>query len=669
MDDLNEELQALIVQSEDLFFKNKLDELDNLICDEVLEEHGYHNILNTFLFLLLFESEIEVNEDEIKEYSEYSDILDWQKKMLLGFLAIKKKDYEGAKEQFMHCYQLREETKFVFYIALCQLQSKDYWTAASNYTICIDNKFEHSNLHFLRGRSYQLAEEIDKALFDYNEQISHGDSNAFTFFSRGLCYDQKSNFEEALKDYDRAIELDPKIAVAYLQKAIILDKKGKLEDTYRCLDEAKAKCDIGARTNVYFNLVALVYKRNINYDGALFKMVDFFMKIATLVKPYRLSEKEGDRFFGLLIGDVLPAIVGFSEIAMNIDDVWPAVEGSYKKPARMVAHYTNLETVDKLVMVDDDLDDSSDENIVSGKLRYSNTAFLNDPVEGRVLFDYFKASGIGSNNDWDEIVRLFDHGKIINSDFYIGSFLPVDDSHEDDLVMWRTYGKDSAKNEAAGCCLIIDTSFFDKHFSTPRAIQSQVKRNQFNYSQFEIGLNQPLYRVLYYNRRSNRFFNISNSSTKQDTTSTSGIIEDKDRDIKNFLNRIATSIIKLNESVFFDKRLEEYENNKLNSLKNEVITYVLSELRFFFKSADYSYENELRVVVSGQGRNVEISKEDVLPRRTYVESKYQIKPYLRKIILGPKVSTPDRWVYLDTKMKRDKPLNAFELVKSRCDFQ
>jgi hypothetical protein len=109
--------------------------------------------------------------------------------------------------------------------------------------------------------------------------------------------------------------------------------------------------------------------------------------------------------------------------------------------------------------------------------------------------------------------------------------------------------------------------------------------------------------------------------------------------------------------------------NRLNNAIDGIVYYLITELRYYFKSADYSYENEERVVLSvpPRSRLVKIDDGAILPKRLYVEAKNSIRKHITKIILGPRVIHPERWSYLKVRMiKSDFDL---ELVKSNCKFQ
>jgi hypothetical protein len=200
--------------------------------------------------------------------------------------------------------------------------------------------------------------------------------------------------------------------------------------------------------------------------------------------------------------------------------------------------------------------------------------------------------------------------------------------------MWRTYGKDEDLNEAAGCCMLLDIDFFDDLVNKHMALGKDDDN---------VKAAHPLYKVLYYNQRDGEFVGTDKVE-------------------------IANSIKKLKNALKQLLQMREEDNKKLNIAIEKVLYHSLSELRFFFKSSDYSYENELRVIQFATRDNIVIiDGVGPTPRKMYIESTKSVKPFLKKIVLGPKVQHPERWMYLAEKMKRDG--HEMDIVYSTCHFR
>jgi len=114
----------------------------------------------------------------------------------------------------------------------------------------------------------------------------------------------------------------------------------------------------------------------------------------------------------------------------------------------------------------------------------------------------------------------------------------------------------------------------------------------------------------------------------------------------------------------------------------------LSTISFLFKSADYMYENEVRVIKSVPRDSELIKSSEVkipgLPKkRLYIESNNEILPFIKKIHLGPKVENHQQWsLYFDFEIRQrareiaamdSRPFelrpSEIEILKSECKFQ
>ncbi|MES2728185.1 MAG: tetratricopeptide repeat protein, partial [Bacteroidota bacterium] len=433
---------------------------------------------------------------------------------------------------------------------------------------------------FEEGSAYSDKGEYDKAIADYTKAIELKNDFIYPYRNRGVVKEKLNYNEEALNDYNAALKIDPTDIWANYYRDELYAKMGvpvKLDD---------AKADVTLYQIV--NSVELLENENDKL---------------TLIQNYKLR--------------IEPIITKIRNYTSKINEIF-----GNEINEKLLAHYSNLKTADILTVKE------------GSKLRYSNAVFMNDPEEGKILIDCLN----NLDGDSDAIKTAFYNvQREERTNFYLGSFLPVKDDHEDELLMWRTYGKDENRNEAAGCCLLIDFNFFDKSDGKHIAMSSDNDIGKNNIA-------HPLYKVIYYNKR-----------TKKIEGDTEEVIA---KQLKN-LAKVLKELLERKDKV-------ESENNKAI---DKILYHSLSELRYFFKSADYYFENELRVIQFATHQDiVQIDKEsNILPRRMFVESSKEIKPYLKKIILGPKVPHPERWMYLEEQMKRNG--YPIELVQSNCQYQ
>lgn len=307
------------------------------------------------------------------------------------------------------------------------------------------------------------------------------------------------------------------------------------------------------------------------------------------------------------------------------------------------------------------------------KINYSNVIYMNDPLEGKLFFKYL--------ND-DKIKESFDNAKSRSeTSVYLGSFLPVDDSgnersHEDDLVMWRTYGKDENGREASGCSIVIDTNFFQTVTESKKATNSNNKiLPRIQVSSFPE--DERLMTMIYLKKNKDGFE-----------------IEGQ------FKNKIENEIKELKEQLKLLLELIDGSfpvSKVFKELIEDMIFQALSELSYLFKSSDYSFENEVRIIKhmsldSDLIRCREINFSNTPNKILYIESNNNILPYIRKIYIGPKVAQKEKWsLYLDYEIRqRNKEMKKHEsniseniatsveakqdkldikIIKSKCEFQ
>lgn len=93
----------------------------------------------------------------------------------------------------------------------------------------------------------------------------------------------------------------------------------------------------------------------------------------------------------------------------------------------------------------------------------------------------------------------------------------------------------------------------------------------------------------------------------------------------------------------FNKLLQELKTkiSSLNEKERIPTVKLLNDIAYLFKSAEYQYEHEVRLVVQGVGFKKNIENVNY-PPKVYVEL-IDIVPVLHKITLGPKVERADEW--------------------------
>ena len=308
-------------------------------------------------------------------------------------------------------------------------------------------------------------------------------------------------------------------------------------------------------------------------------------------------------------------------------------------------HYTSGEALQSILGKEDKAPFS-----ISGKTRLNNANYMNDPEEGVIL---------------EEILKLEKRNPLEPSSWFLMSFT----SKTDDLAMWSQYG-----NNAEGVCIVLNENDFARYHSlsdlpwyqknSDKQIGHKMKSsveiqndNSLNESDkekstrgnesvqnYEDKHSTPnndmdyLYRVAYV---SGDQFDIEETElfTHEEVTRLTGLLENLKselRDYKNFRDQ------------FYEKAIGD----------------CIEEIRYLFKSVDYKYEEELRILqyanLIPDNKKIKI---DYSPEfgKLYVERENPIQ--IEKVIFGPKFPNPEYVTpllkLLDDKIDYEKSMIKF----------
>ena len=579
--------------------------------------------------------------------------------------------------------------------------------AIADYTKAIELKPDNVKAYYNRGIAWSDLREFDKAIADYTKAIELKPDNVKAYYNRGIAWSDKKEFTNAIADYSKAIEIDPTYSNAWYNRGIarfgigdidgaIADYSGSIKaapqypDAWNNLgialndqgkyDEAIQNYNEAIRLQANYpealNNRGLAWHNKGNYDAAI---ADYNMVIS-LKKDYANAYRNrGLSYFAK--ANYQQAIVDFEQaiacdpttfsflekniklaeekleeakkmsassaaqsdkdekaaIEQQIDEVINTIRKASKSNVQTIVHYTKILVADIYV------------KNPQSKMHYSNAIYMNDPMEGKIFFEYI--------NDAD-IQEAYANGeKRTETSVYLGCFLPVEEvdgdlTNADELVMWRTYGKDEFGKEATGCSIVMDTQFF------------QEKR-QGSQDAGSIDSAAELLSVVYIKNQKNG----------------KKILNDTDNTIHMALDKLKMLLKKLIELSNNHKPKDAFNKEIENNIFKK-----LSTISYLFKSADYDFEQEVRVITyMPRSSNLICFRElkDEKPsKRFYVESANEILPYIKKIYLGPKVENHQHWsLYLDYEIRqRAKEFAALpnppysikaaeiEIVKSLCQF-
>lgn len=182
------------------------------------------------------------------------------------------------------------------------------------------------------------------------------------------------------------------------------------------------------------------------------------------------------------------------------------------------------------------------------------------------------------------------------------------------------YGKED-KEEAKGCAITIDTASLIKDIQEALVPDSKADTSTINNDELSF------YRVAYCKVDDENSFIVPGVNAKE---------------VKK-LNNCMRELLKETESF---RAEEDFDQQDLEELLNKIA--------YLFKSDEYQYEQELRLVVSGVGFEKKFSESSLPnPPKVYIEL-VPIRPLIRKITLGPKVERADEWaVAFHYSLKKD----------------
>lgn len=221
----------------------------------------------------------------------------------------------------------------------------------------------------------------------------------------------------------------------------------------------------------------------------------------------------------------------------------------------------------------------------------SNACYMNDPSEGQALIKTLAS-------------KLPDFSDLLDKQSY-NIYLSCFTTAIDELPMWVMYG-----NDGKGCCLLFKRDFFD--------FTSEEFSDELMIDEHCAGENNFLFRVAYLSSETNE---ITLDTFPQD---------DKDLDQK-----LAAAMGNLQ---FHLNQIGQIQGKKRDKAVNDILTFILGQIRYLFKDDSYAHEHELRIIRYSEEPKVD-NESWVVPQ-LFVEVEKPLE--YSQIILGPKVEQTNR---------------------------
>ena len=308
-------------------------------------------------------------------------------------------------------------------------------------------------------------------------------------------------------------------------------------------------------------------------------------------------------------------------------------------------HYTKGKTLQNLL--DQDTGKTDDTKFsVSGKTRLYNANYMNDPEEGVVIEEILEPSKDGERTSYFEKRNILDP-----SPWFLMSFT----SKTDDLTMWSQYGDD-----AQGVCLVLKeddfsrfTSFNDVSWRRETTFLEFINKIDLSMSELssdlKISANEAKKKEQTF---SARIEEIQHQPEKKDKVAKGNIdylyriayVNDSDGEFSIEKTELFNDdeIKKLEEFLEALKEKIDKNLNKRDDFYQKAISDCIEEIRYLFKSVDYKYENELRILryanLDPSNDKIKIDKTSGIGR-LYVERENSIQ--IDEVIFGPKFPNPE----------------------------
>ena len=304
-----------------------------------------------------------------------------------------------------------------------------------------------------------------------------------------------------------------------------------------------------------------------------------------------------------------------------------------KKKNFKFGHYTKGSVLQSLLYQKEESNFS-----IAGKTRLNNANYMNDPEEGIVI---------------EKILGLDRRDVLEPSSWFLMSFT----SKTDDLAMWSQYGDD-----AQGVCIVLREDDFSR-FTSFNDVSWRQEVISFDFSNkidstiSELNSDLKISILQTESEKDDSVETVCDEETKLQSERQDDVVKEH----IDYLYRIAY----VNDSggrfsiekteLFDDKEIIELETllkslkekidqdlNKGDDFYQKAISDCVEEIRYLFKSVDYKYEDELRILryanLDPTNEEIKIDKSSGIGK-LYVERDNPLQ--IAEVIFGPKFANPE----------------------------
>lgn len=498
-------------------------------------------------------------------------------------------------------------------------------------TKCGDNKNEElADIYnsigccFIGNMQFANAYEAFQQATEINQEYAVAFNNwAYTLVTEcETLYDEKlrqRKLAEALGYINDAIQLDAN-AVAYLSNRAYIEYElsqyervvkdcNKVKDGPYKFSDIKTIVKLSIDSKIKQNIIKshgvsfwdvkdeldVIYENETGSSRFYFEALNVYQKIAK-------DERRGNAS----VDNILTNLMLFE---FYIDELMS--ELAIRNPQQDIYYYTSISSLKQLLC--------DEQASTKHRLPIFNVGHMNDPSEGKT-FEYILSKNAKSSalieDLFNEANSISSDRKLLQAEF---TFLKAFTQNSDSLPMWVHYA-DGGK----GCCVKVSPRFFSNFEEDLDDEEKALKSNPFDNI-------YRLYKILYIK---------------------DGKISNKESDkVEKLYKNILDSFALLSD-------IYDHMNRDIQKVLISSIDKVISKLKYLFKSDDYNYEQEMRVILKRSIDDFKREDMDILFTTTSEKNEipkvfiYTNKNLLiEEIILGPKVKeTADILPFLDVKL-------------------
>ena len=582
---------------------------------------------------------------------------------------LKLQQYEKAIECFDKAIELNPKNDSLWAIKGRALQeSGQLKEAIDYYDKAIELNPKNDSLWAIKGRALQESGQLKDAIDCFDKAIELNPKNDSSWINKGIALKDSGQLKEAIECYDKAIELNPKNKFSWNFKGIALQDSDQFKEAIECYDKA---IELNPKNKFSWNFKGIALIKN----GQLKEAIDYYDKAIELnpenenlwiIKGITLQErgqlKEAIACFDKAIelnpkndsswrnksralfecGQLKEAI-GYYDKAIELN---PSVSIPNEYYLQLLRQNKNQKFIEQDIFIKLILELKKfwgEFKIINNKkiylyqycpkkilqcmmknkqFRLSPVSYLNDPLEGRILYDYIEQALKKKTKPNKILQNLIKTNKEkTNNTVFIRSLTNL----KDNLIMWNSSYGDYAKGVSIG----IPAPILSEKCGS--GLQS------LNYSEaLEMNRNNPMKKTLKSNQVNKDLLLLSNV----------GLYKIKYIDpIKKVekLNIILDLLVEFINSINKSGE-QEFINNELEVL----IVKLFQPLSHVIKHKHFEHENEYRLIFisdSSQELSAPFIQSDIESGK-YIQTEEVLfssrDNELTEIFLGPKMDFIDK---------------------------